>query len=87
MAGFADRFVVKSRAELLSRDDKKRIHEATLEIMEEVGVKIHSPTARAALKKVGASVDEKTDVVRFPGGLVDSLVRKIPKSLTLAGRT
>lgn len=87
MANFADRFVVRTRAELLSHDDKKRIHEAALGVMEEVGIKIHSPTARAALKGRGAEVDERTNVVRFPLGVVDSLIKKVPRSFTLAGRT
>lgn len=87
MTEFANRFVVKTRAELMSQADKKRIHEATLEIMEDVGVKIHSPTARNALKRAGAIVDEKTEVVRFPVGVVNSLSKKIPKTFTLAGRT
>lgn len=87
MAGFADRFKVKSRCELMSTEDKKLIHESTLEVMEDVGIKIHSKTARAALKRAGAVVDEKTEVVKFPIGVVNSLVRKIPRAFTLAGRT
>jgi len=78
---------VKTRAELMSHADKKKIHEAALEVMEDVGVRIHSVTARKALREAGALVDDKTEVVRFPVSVVNSLTRRIPKTITLAGRT
>lgn len=87
MTEFEKKFVVKNRFETMSHNDKKKIHEATLEVMEEVGIKIHSRTARESLKRAGAIVDEKTEVVRFPVGVVNALSRKIPKTYTLAGRT
>lgn len=87
MSEFEKKFVVKNRCEMMSHNDKKKIHEATLEVMEEVGIKIHSKTARESLKRSGALVDEKTSVVRFPVGVVNSLSKKIPKTYVLAGRT
>lgn len=87
MSEFAKRFKVKTRAELMSQADKKKIHEAALEVIEDVGVRIHSPTAREALKRAGAIVDDRTEVVKFPVSVVNSLTRKIPKEITLAGRT
>ena len=84
---FADNFKVKTKCELMSTTDKKMIHEAALEVMEDVGLKVHSKTARSALKGSGAIVDEKTEVVKFPIGVVNSLAKKIPKTYTLAGRT
>jgi len=86
-ATFADKFRVKTNCELMSTADKKTIHEATLEVMEDVGIRIHSQTARTALSEAGAVVDDKTKVVRFPVGVVNSLVKRIPKTFTLAGRT
>ncbi len=87
MASYADKFKVKTRCQLMSTEDKKLIHESTLEVMEDVGIKIHGRTARAALVRAGAHADEKAQVVRFPIGVVNSLVRKIPRTFTLAGRT
>jgi trimethylamine--corrinoid protein Co-methyltransferase len=87
MASFAERFTVKTRCELMSQDDKKRIHEATLEILEDVGVRVHSPMARQALKQAGAIMDGQKEAVRFPVGVVNSLLKKVPRTFTLAGRT
>jgi len=83
---FADRFRVRKPIEILSADDKRRIHEAGLEVMETVGVRIHSKMARDSLKNAGALVDEKTDVVRFPTDLTKSLISKVPQNTVLAGR-
>ena len=86
MPSFADRFRVREPIKVLKEEDKKRIHEAALEVMENIGVRIHSTVAKTALKRAGAFVDEKTSVVRFPAGLVDSLISKAPRNFVLAGR-
>ncbi len=86
MTSFADRFRIRKPATILSEQDKKMIHEAGLEIMETVGVRVHSAMAKASLKKAGAIVDEKTSVVKFPTALTKSLISKVPKGIVLAGR-
>ncbi len=86
MAGFAEGFRVRKRASVLSKEDKKAIHEAGLELMEDVGVRIHSKVARDSLKKAGAIVDEKTLIVKLQADLTESLISKIPPKIVLAGR-
>ena len=86
MAAFADAFRVREPVQILKEQDKKMIHEAALDVMASVGVRIHSKAARGSLKKSGAMVDEGTGVVRFPPGLVMSLVSKAPSKIVLAGR-
>ncbi len=86
MPSFADRFRVREPLKLLKDEDKRRIHEAALDIMETVGVRIHSGKAKASLKRAGAEVDEKTNVVKFPVDLTRSLISKAPPSFVLAGR-
>jgi trimethylamine--corrinoid protein Co-methyltransferase len=86
MAGFAERFKVRKPAPLLKEEDKKRIHESALDVMSTVGIRIHSKVARDALKKAGATVDEKTSVVKFPVNLTKSLISKVPQTIVLAGR-
>ena len=83
---FADRFRVRKPASIMSDDDKKAIHEAALDVMETVGVRIHSTVARSSLKKAGANVDDKTGVVKFPVDLTESLIAKAPTTVVLAGR-
>lgn len=86
MPAFADRFRVRTPVSVLKESDKKLIHESGLHLMEAVGVRIHSRTARDSLKKAGAEVDDRTMVVKFPRGLTESLVSKVPRNVVLAGR-
>lgn len=67
--------------------ERKKIHEAALDVMENVGVKVMSSVARDALRDAGAIVDDRTNVVKFQPGLVDSLISKAPSTYVLAGRT
>lgn len=86
MAAFADTFRLREPVQILKEQDKKMIHEAALDVMASVGVRIHSKVARSSLRKAGAAVDENTGIVRFPPGLVMSLVSKAPPRAVLAGR-
>lgn len=86
MAGFSERFKVRKPTPILSNEDKRAIHEAGLEVMETVGVRIHSSMARNSLRKAGALVDEKSGIVRFPADLTKSLISKVPSRIVLSGR-
>jgi trimethylamine--corrinoid protein Co-methyltransferase len=86
MASFADKFKVRTHCRILSEEDKRKIHEAALDVMATTGIRIHSATARADLKKAGAEVDEIRAVVRLPRNVVESLMRTIPRTVILAGR-
>ena len=86
MPGFADRFRVRKPVGILREEDKKAIHEAALDVMETVGIRIHSDVARESLRKAGASVDDDTKVVRFQKELTKALIAKVPEKIVLAGR-
>ena len=87
MAEFEQRFRIRQPTAFLSNADKKMIHEASLEILETVGVRVHSANARKALKSAGALVTEGSVDVKFPKHVVKSLLAKAPKSFVLGGRT
>ena len=75
-----------SRMELrvLDAAEVERLHEATLEILEEPGVRIaHAPTL-AKLKRAGAKVDENVEQVRFPREMVAELLSLAPTVARLA---
>ncbi len=86
MPSFADRFRVRKPVTILKEEEKKQIHEAGLDVMETVGIRIHSKVARESLRKAGAIVDEKTSIVKFPVDLTKSLISKVPQGVVLAGR-
>lgn len=87
MSSFESRFKIREPVNILKADEKKRIHETALRIMERKGIQIQSSVARNSLKKAGAEVDEKSMVVRFPSGLVESLMRTVPNKIVLAARS
>jgi trimethylamine--corrinoid protein Co-methyltransferase len=87
MEQFADRFKIQKPADTMSENDKRMIHEAALDVMETVGVRVHSKAARDALKKAGAVVDAKGPDVKFPKGVVKTLLAKAPQKIVLAGRS
>jgi len=86
MTSFEQRFRVRPATNILKRDDKQKIHENALEVMEHTGIKVHSLVARHELKRAGAAVDAKSGIVRFPKEVVDSLIKSVPHKITLAGR-
>jgi trimethylamine:corrinoid methyltransferase-like protein len=84
---FSERFRTNRRFDLMTDEERRAVHEAALEVLENPGIRVHSPTARQALKGAGAAVNETTHDVRFPPGLVASLMKSAPREIVLAGRT
>jgi trimethylamine---corrinoid protein Co-methyltransferase len=72
--------------DVLSPSDLERIHESTLEIMEEVGIRFPSERALTILEEGGCGVDRAAQVVRFPRALVMDAIGKAPREYVLAGR-
>ena len=72
--------------EVLSPSELERIHEATLEIMEDVGIRFPSDKALDILERNGCEVDRATQVAKLPRKVVMEAVAQAPKQYTLAGR-
>ena len=81
---YADKCYVGKRVklELLSQDDVKHIHEATLDVIETVGVKFHSQNALDILEANGASVDRQTTVAKIPAAVVEQAMSTAPHEYT-----
>ena len=87
MPSFAERFRIRRPVDLLTEDQRRAIHEASLHVLETTGVRIPSETALADFRAAGARVDAQRSVVTFPPDVVRRLVDQAPRELTLAGRT
>lgn len=74
------------KLEALASEEVGRIHEASLEVLARVGVRVPEPRALKLLKEAGAEVDERTSRVRLPEGIVMECVKRAPRSFTLYGR-
>jgi len=73
-----------SFADLLTQEQVEKIHDASLEILEEVGLKVRYEPARELFKKHGCSVEEER--VKFPRAVVEKYRKLVPSSFTFHGR-
>ena len=73
-----------SFAELLTQEQVVRIHDAALEILEEVGLKVRYEPARDIFAKHGCSVDGER--VKFPREVVEKYRKMAPPTFTFYGR-
>lgn len=71
---------------LVSADELESIHEASLTILEEIGIDVLLPEARAILKTAGAEVEPDGLRVRMARGLVLEAVAKAPERFKLHAR-
>jgi trimethylamine--corrinoid protein Co-methyltransferase len=72
--------------ELLSDAEVRRTHEASLEVLETVGILAHFGPAREVLKRHGCEVDDESGLVRFPAEVVERYRKMAPPSFTFRGR-
>ena len=72
--------------EVLSEDQVEAIHDASLTILEEIGIRVRLPEARQILKQAGATVDEAGEIVRFGRDFVDETMATAPEVVTLHAR-
>jgi trimethylamine--corrinoid protein Co-methyltransferase len=61
---------------ILSEDEVKRIHGASLDILEQTGVKVHSDEAIDLLSKAGSDANIKDKTVKIPRTLVEEMISK-----------
>lgn len=77
---------IGGQLEILSADDLDRIHAATVEVLQRVGLKVFAPEAVDLFEKAGADVDRKTEMVKIPEALLKETIRRAPSEFKLYGR-
>ncbi|MHA1530157.1 MAG: trimethylamine methyltransferase family protein [Alphaproteobacteria bacterium] len=70
----------------LNDDQARYVHEASLEILEEVGLIVRNEKARHRFAEFGAQVDHSTELVKIPAPVVEKYRAFIPPTITLRGR-
>jgi trimethylamine---corrinoid protein Co-methyltransferase len=70
--------------EILGEESLERIHQASLDILEEIGIEFRDAEAAQMWRDAGAEVDRYR--VRIPGDLLMALVAKNPSSFTVRAR-
>ncbi|MGB7318855.1 MAG: trimethylamine methyltransferase family protein [Planktotalea sp.] len=68
-----------------SDDHIATMHEAALDMLERLGIKVLLPEARDAFRKAGAKVDESTEMVFIGREIVQAALASAPKSIPVAG--
>jgi trimethylamine--corrinoid protein Co-methyltransferase len=71
---------------LLTPEQVERLHEASLEILADVGVLVRNEKARTRFARHGCDVDAETCVVKFPRAVVEEFRQVIPPTFTFHGR-
>jgi len=69
---------------VFSDAQRAELHAAALEVLERVGVEIHSDAALAVARRAGARVDGSR--VKFPPALVERCIRSAPSRVVLCDR-
>lgn len=73
--------VLNCEVSLLTQDEAKRIHDASVRAIEEVGVKVEHERMLRILKEYGADVEFNTMIVKFPRALVEDSIREYVKKI------
>jgi trimethylamine--corrinoid protein Co-methyltransferase len=71
---------------ILSPEDVRRIHTATLDIIESAGVRFPSHKALDTWEDHGATVDRDTMIVKVPGHVIEDALKLAPPVYTLTAR-
>jgi trimethylamine--corrinoid protein Co-methyltransferase len=71
---------------VLSDNEIVQIHEASINILENTGVMIHSKKALDLLNSKGATVDYDKKLVKIPGKIIESCLKLLPKTIDLYDR-
>lgn len=75
-----------AKSTVLSDDALESVHEASLTILEEIGMDVILPEARERMKAAGAAVTPGTDRVRFDRGLIMDMIASVPPAFTMHAR-
>jgi trimethylamine--corrinoid protein Co-methyltransferase len=71
----------------LTDDEIEQIHQSSLEILWERGMRVRHKGAVELLDAAGAKIDHDTHMVHFPPGLVEKCLSSVPKEIAIGSRT
>jgi trimethylamine--corrinoid protein Co-methyltransferase len=78
--------MIRTPAQFLSDEEVQRVHEASLEILEQVGLLVRNARAREIFARQGCRVEAGGETVRFPRGVVEEARASIPGRFTFRAR-
>ncbi len=72
--------------QVLNREEQQIVHEQSLRILTEVGVRFHGDKANAILQANGARIDQETGIAHLPADMIAAAVASSPKQFVLGAR-
>jgi trimethylamine--corrinoid protein Co-methyltransferase len=82
---FRGRMCIKP-LEVISQDDIEKIHLSSLDVLDQIGIKVFSERALKILADAGSEVDFKAGVARIPSHLVTEAIDKCRRPVRLCAR-
>ena len=73
-------------AYFLKQSEVERVHEASLELLENVGLLVRNEVAREIFAKHGCMVDNQTTLVKFPPKVVEECRQSFVPTYTFTAR-
>ncbi|MBT8372287.1 MAG: trimethylamine methyltransferase [Desulfobacterales bacterium] len=80
-----DEISIRPTVSFLSREDKEKIHQAVVDILSDIGMKIFHDEALELLKEAGCFVDDN-QLVKIPGELVLQAIENAPNNVVIYDR-
>ena len=74
------------RFKVLTEDSVARVHQAVMQVIEEVGFEVQSDAALDLFEGAGARVDRRRHLVRLDNGKVEQLIETAPSEIRLCGQ-
>lgn len=78
--------MIAQMANLLTPEQVQRVHEASLEILANVGLEINNPKAADVYKRHGCHISEDGTRLTIPPHVVDEFLKMVPDSFTFKAR-
>ena len=73
-------------AQLLKPNEVEQIHQASLEILENIGVLVHNQKARDIYSHHGCKIEKETGIVKFPREVVENFRQAFVPQFSFMGR-
>ncbi len=78
--------IMSIQCQILTEEEKQKIHAESIRILAQVGAKFLSDNALKILKNNGAKVDHDTKVAKIPAEMVQQALKTAPQSFVLGAR-
>lgn len=69
-----------------TEEQRQKIHEASLEVLGNIGLLVHNKKAQEIFAKHGCQVDTQTGLVKYPAKVVEQCIKTLPPKYTFTAR-